>query len=54
MSAGSRTTVGGYATPCDRAGQFEIDDDRSVGEISGMIKARGHRPEFTNWVKGLL
>ncbi len=54
MSAGSRTTVGGYAAPCDRAGQFEIDDDRSVGEIIGMIKSRGYRPEFTNWVKGLL
>jgi 2-iminoacetate synthase len=54
MSAGSRTTVGGYAAPCDRAGQFEIDDDRSVGEIVGMIKSRGYRPEFTNWVKGLL
>ena len=53
MSAGSRTTVGGYAAPCDRAGQFEIDDDRSVEEIIGMIKSRGYRPEFTNWVKGL-
>lgn len=54
MSAGSRTTVGGYVTPCDRAGQFEIDDDRSVSEIVRMIQSRGYRPEFTNWVKGLL
>jgi len=53
MSAGSCTTVGGYATPSSRAGQFEIEDDRSVGEIVGMIRSRGYRPEFTNWVKGL-
>ena len=54
MSAGSKTTVGGYAVPSSRAGQFEIDDDRAVEKIIGMIKSRGYRPEFTNWVKGLL
>jgi 2-iminoacetate synthase len=54
MSAGSRTTVGGYAAPSTRTGQFEIDDDRTVEEISGMIKSRGYRPEFTNWIKGLI
>jgi len=53
MSAGSRTTVGGYATACSRPGQFDIDDERSVNQIVDMLQIRGYRPEFTNWVKGI-
>ncbi|AIS52019.1 2-iminoacetate synthase ThiH [Thermoanaerobacter kivui] len=54
MSAGSKTTVGGYATSKDeKLGQFEIDDSRSVSEIVNVIIQKGLRPEFTNWVKGV-
>lgn len=53
MSAGSRTTVGGYATDSVRQGQFDIDDGRSVNQIVDMLRTRGYRPEFTNWVKGI-
>lgn len=54
MSAGSKTTVGGYAKPSDEAiPQFEIDDSRSVAEIVDSIIKKGLRPEFTNWVKGV-
>ena len=53
MSAGSRTTVGGYAQTCERPGQFDIDDARGVADVVSMLQARGYRSEFTNWVKGL-
>ncbi|MFA7685159.1 MAG: 2-iminoacetate synthase ThiH [Syntrophales bacterium] len=54
MSAGSKTTVGGYARACSRPGQFHIDDRRSVPDIMTMLQDRGHRPEFCNWIKGIV
>lgn len=51
MSAGSKTTVGGYFLNTEDTGQFEVCDKRSVDEIIEIIKSRGYRPEFTNWVK---
>lgn len=51
MSAGSKTTVGGYFYNTEDTGQFEISDKRSVEEIIEVIKSKGYRPEFTNWVK---
>lgn len=54
MSAGSKTTVGGYAQECSRKGQFDIDDDRSVPDIVAMLQRKGYRPEFCNWVKGIV
>ncbi|SHF60687.1 tyrosine lyase ThiH [Caldanaerobius fijiensis DSM 17918] len=54
MSAGSKTTVGGYAVKKeDEHGQFEIDDARSVFEMVNTIAKKGLRAEFTNWVKGV-
>ena len=52
MSAGSRTTVGGYSKVESIESQFEIDDKRSVNEIIKAIKNKGYRPEFTNWIRG--
>lgn len=55
MSAGSRTTVGGYAVPKDKKqGQFEVDDSRTIDEVVKVIKQKGLRPEFTNWIKGVV
>jgi len=51
MSAGSKTTVGGYSYIAEDAGQFEISDRREVDEIIKMIVSKGYRPEFTNWVR---
>ncbi len=51
MSAGSKTTVGGYFINAEDTGQFEISDKRSVEDIIWVIKNKGYRPEFTNWVK---
>lgn len=51
MSAGSKTTVGGYIAKTNEEKQFEISDKRSVDEVVEVIKRKGYRPEFTNWVK---
>ncbi|MFH1707621.1 MAG: 2-iminoacetate synthase ThiH [Planctomycetota bacterium] len=53
MSAGSRTTVGGYGETAATAGQFEVADTRTTDQVGQSIRARGYRPEFTNWVRGL-
>jgi len=49
MSAGSVTEVGGHALHNKSEGQFNISDDRSVGEIKDMIYARGYQPVFKDW-----
>ena len=50
MSAGSRTTVGGYgeAEPTTE-GQFEVSDQRSVPDVCAMLRTRGLMPVFKNW-----
>lgn len=53
MSAGSKTAVGGYAKEYDSGKQFENEDKRSIKEIIEVIKSKGYRPEFTNWIRGL-
>jgi 2-iminoacetate synthase len=50
MSAGSRTTVGGYGEAEPNAeGQFQVSDKRSVPEICAMLRNRGLSPVFKNW-----
>ncbi|MCG8633056.1 MAG: 2-iminoacetate synthase ThiH [Desulfobacterales bacterium] len=64
-SAGSKTDVGGYlvrnpgassgepggpgAKNPDTTVQFEITDNRSVSEITEMIRASGYQPVFKDW-----
>jgi len=49
MSAGSRTTVGGYSEPAADAGQFVVSDGRDVESVCAMLRARGLDPVFKNW-----
>ena len=49
FSAGSKTDVGGYTDVDKSTAQFEISDERSVEEISSMIRARGYQPIFKDW-----
>lgn len=51
MSAGSRTNPGGYAVETESLKQFEIDDNRTPQEISGMIKMQGYEPVWKDWEK---
>lgn len=49
MSAGSLTTVGGYARQGKTPGQFEISDPRSVQAIYQVIRKQGYQPVFKDW-----
>jgi 2-iminoacetate synthase len=54
MSAGSSTQPGGYAAGKTELDQFEISDERSVGEVSQMILNKGYQPVFKDWESGWL
>jgi len=51
MSAGSNTSVGGYALLDEdkQDPQFDIKDERSVAEIIALLKNRNFDPVFTDW-----
>lgn len=49
MSAGSRTSPGGYSQPRNAVEQFEIDDTRSPAEVAEMIRAHGFEPVWKDW-----
>ena len=49
MSAGSRTTVGGYREAAADAGQFVVSDGRDVDVFCALLRARGLDPVFKNW-----
>jgi 2-iminoacetate synthase len=51
MSAGSKTNPGGYAVEPESLEQFEISDERSVEEISALIKRSGYEPVYKDWDK---
>ncbi|MDH7598573.1 MAG: 2-iminoacetate synthase ThiH [Sedimentisphaerales bacterium] len=49
MSAGSRTTPGGYCGPTDAVGQFEVADHRSAAEVADVIRRAGREPVWKDW-----
>ena len=51
MSAGSNTSVGGYALleEKEQDPQFDIKDIRSVTQIVQLLKAKNFDPVFTDW-----
>jgi 2-iminoacetate synthase len=49
ISAGSKTNPGGYAAQKESLEQFEISDERSVKEISTMIREQGYEPVWKDW-----
>ncbi|PST83057.1 2-iminoacetate synthase ThiH [Pedobacter yulinensis] len=54
ISAGSRTSPGGYTAPAQELGQFEISDERSPAEIAEMIRKRGYEPVWKDWDRSFL
>jgi 2-iminoacetate synthase len=51
MSAGSTTYVGGHTlSQKGTSGQFEIYDQRSVGEIKAMLEEKGYQPVLKDWM----
>ncbi len=49
MSAGSKTSPGGYASEKTAAEQFEIADDRSPKEVAQVIKSHGYEAVWKDW-----
>ena len=53
ISAGSRTSPGGYTDPEAGTGQFEVNDSRSPSEVVAAIKAKGFDPVWKDWDSAL-
>lgn len=49
ISAGSRTTPGGYGTAPGHGEQFSICDTRSPSEIAEMLLHKGFQPVWKDW-----
>ncbi|MDD5476850.1 MAG: 2-iminoacetate synthase ThiH [Candidatus Omnitrophica bacterium] len=53
MSAGSATNVGGhtlYKEEKEQSSQFEIQDQRTVGQIKAVLEGKGYQPVFKDWL----
>ncbi len=53
MSAGSATNVGGHALyrgEKKQSSQFEIQDQRTVGQIKAVLEGKGYQPVFKDWL----
>ena len=49
MSAGAKTNPGGYSAEESTLEQFEVNDNRGVGEIVVALRARGYEPVWKDW-----
>ncbi len=49
VSAGSKTSPGGYSARAHATEQFQIDDDRTPAQVAQMIKAHGAEPVWKDW-----
>jgi len=49
ISAGSRTSPGGYKDAKASTGQFEVSDSRSPSEVVAVIKDKGFDPVWKDW-----
>jgi 2-iminoacetate synthase len=49
MSAGSKTSPGGYTKRRTATEQFEIDDNRSPDEVASMLRTQGLEPVWKDW-----
>jgi 2-iminoacetate synthase len=54
MSAGSRTSPGGYSHDRADAGQFEVSDERCPAEVVAMLKRLGLEPVWKDWDRAFL
>ena len=49
MSAGSKTTPGGYAHPIDELEQWAVNDSRTPAEVFDAVRAKGFEPVWKDW-----
>jgi 2-iminoacetate synthase len=53
ISAGSRTSPGGYTDPQANTGQFDVSDSRSPAEVVAVIRDKGFDPVWKDWDSSL-
>lgn len=49
MSAGAKTTPGGYTSQTEAEAQFEVADTRSLAEVAAAVAALGFDPVMKDW-----
>jgi len=49
LSAGSKTSPGGYAGGNEAIEQFEVNDNRSPAQVAAMIRKAGFEPVWKDW-----
>jgi len=54
MSAGSRTSPGGYSHDRPSDGQFEVNDERNAADIVAMLKCQDLEPVWKDWDRAFL
>ncbi|MHC4122483.1 MAG: 2-iminoacetate synthase ThiH [Planctomycetota bacterium] len=54
ISAGSKTSPGGYSKQCNSIEQFQVDDSRTASQIYEMIKNQGFEPVWKDWDKAFI
>ncbi len=54
VSAGSKTSPGGYSGHSDAIEQFEVDDNRSPVEVAAVISNQGFEPVWKDWDRAFL
>jgi 2-iminoacetate synthase len=54
ISAGSKTSPGGYSGHGQALKQFEIDDNRSPAQVAAAIKQNGFEPVWKDWDKAFV
>ncbi len=54
MSAGSRTSPGGYSHDHGNTGQFEVSDERNPSEVVAMLKRQDLEPVWKDWDRAFL
>ena len=54
VSAGSKTSPGGYSGDSDAIEQFEVDDNRSPVEVAAVISNQGFEPVWKDWDRAFL
>ena len=54
MSAGSRTSPGGYSHNRENSGQFEVNDERNPAQVVAMLKRQGLEPVWKDWDRAFL
>lgn len=50
-SAGSATEPGGYEEPDEAGEQFQIADERTVGQVVAHLRAIGYEPVWEDWAR---